>query len=160
MKNTTIAICLLAGLSAALLLDEYCILDWIGKDCQQHVEPIDGCACNDKERYPNEKEGAGSYVTLNESRFYLTNFQEKYKVPKNGGFISKHVLDDVFCGNPNANGVFCYFGLTTKEPDSFVLLVESGTSDSTKANKTYSIDNPVFKAGVICPNICGDTPHH
>ena len=33
MKSSTLVVVLLAGLNVAFLLDEYCVINWIGKDC-------------------------------------------------------------------------------------------------------------------------------
>ena len=159
MKSTTITIALLTVFSSALLLDAFCVIEWIGKDCNSHVAPIN-CACNDKDRYLSEREGAGNYISTDDAQAYLENFTELYKVPQSGGFISKRALDNIFCNDPRANGIFCYFGLTTKEASSFVLLVEKGTNDQTKIRNGHSEESSVFKGEVICPLICGDTPHH
>lgn len=156
MKSSTLAVVLLAGLNVAFLLDEYCVIDWIGKDCGTIV-PVDVCACDDKERYRNEKEGGGSQIPVVDSRRYLENFQRRYPMPYKGAFISKRVLDDIFCSDKTANGVYCYFGMTDDRPESFVLLVEQGTTENTLIRKSTFEGPSAFMGQLLCPNMCGAT---
>ncbi len=154
MKNSTLVIVLLAGLNVALLLDEYCVADWIGKDCGS-VAPGFACACEDNKRYQNEKQGGGTQVAVDEAKNYLNNFQHLYNTHAKGAFISKRAIDDLFCRNPEANGVFCYFGLKDESAESFVLLVEDGKQNQTLIKKTDPNGHAVYTSDVMCPDICG-----
>ena len=114
------------------------------------------CACDDKGRYIGEqKNGGGEEIPVANARTYINNYQANYKTTYKGAFISKKALDDIFCSNAKANGVFCYFAMKNGDPASFTVVIESGVTDVTIIKKMESNNSAVFMGEVMCPSICG-----
>lgn len=124
------------------------------------AEPAGGndCACDDKERYSGEqKNGGGQEISLAAARGYIQNYQVFYKSPYRGAYISKKAIDAIFCENPRANGLFCYFGLKDGKAENITMIIESGTTETTNISRIPSNPTSIFMGEVICPTICGSS---
>lgn len=158
MKILATVLTLSIGLNITRFFDDYFNAGFFKPKMEQRFEMPgeDNCACNNNERYKGEqKPGGGEEIDLSASRQYIGNYQSVYKTPYKGGFISKKALDEIFCKNPQANGVFCYFALKDANPANFTIVLEGGTSDHTVIKNMEGKGSAIFMGEVMCPSICG-----
>lgn len=158
MKILTMVLALSIGLNVTRFFDDYFNVGFFKPKTEQRLESPGGedCACTNAERYRGEqKPGGGEEIELSVSRSYINNYQAHYKTPYKGGFISKKALDEIFCKNPQANGVFCYFALKDANPSNFTVILEGGTTDETVIKRMEDLGSAIFMGQVLCPNMCG-----
>ncbi len=111
------------------------------------------CACDDANRYDRtESVGGGARVEETSACGMIKNFEQRTGANR-GGYISKKVLDNIFC-NKTFNGINFYFAMDTQNPKLVKLVIEGarntnsqpgalGTSTDRYINQTY------------CPPSCG-----
>jgi hypothetical protein len=115
----------------------------------------DPCACDDKQRYEKEeKDGGGQWISTDEGKQAVDRFNQKYKTPYKGAFISKRALDEIFCVNKAANGVVCYFAQGSDDETSVSIIVEGTHKEETKILSGKPGDPVAFMATAKCPVIC------
>lgn len=133
----------LAAVSIYLLIDKFT------------GEPItdNACACDDRKRITKEMDGGGQGLTADVARPMVGAFVERYfrdeTDPIRGGFISKHALDQIFCNDQEADGIFYYYALKDGKNS---LIIEPGRTDYCKLR--CSENDVIFVSETTCPNIC------
>lgn len=112
------------------------------------------CACDDAGRYDAaETTGGGDRIMPENACTLINNFVKKTGANR-GGFISKKVLDNIFC-NKAFNGINYYFAEDdAKEPNVVRLVIEGAHLSNTQPGSLgASTDRYISK--VICPPACG-----
>ncbi|HRH64832.1 MAG TPA: hypothetical protein PLU53_00900 [Bacteroidia bacterium] len=172
-KNLIIA--LLGTVVLLFVLDETCIWNFLPDSCSKgvvidstNIESLanelgyDICACDNNLRYssgsPIEANG-GTTISESQAREYLRNFKNEYNTPMFGAYISKKALDEIFCADPKANGVYCYTGLLEKpasgaQAEPFII-VEGVTRPDYELDKSTA--GLIFRSSskTMCPIECG-----
>ncbi len=172
-KNLIIVV--LGTLVLLFVLDETCIWNFIPDKCTKGVvvdsstistlaEELgyDICACDNRLRYPTGTPAdayGGTTITQDNAIQYVRNFKDTYKTPKCGAFLSKKALDEIFCADPSANGIYCYFGLLKKPTageDTETFIVVEGTTKPFYELET-STAGLIFRSNskTLCPDECG-----
>ena len=172
-KNLIIVV--LGTLVLLFVLDETCIWNIIPDKCTKGVVVdsstistladklgYDICACDNKLRYPTGTTAdayGGTTISKDNAKQYLLYFKEAYPTLHYGAFISKKALDEIFCADPSANGIYCYYGLLSKPtlctaPETF-FFSECTTKPFYELEKSTA--GLIFSSHwkTLCPDECG-----
>ena len=119
---------------------------------QTEAKPVP-CACEDAGRYDaTETTGGGDRIVQTSACAMIENFAKKTGANR-GGFISKKVLDNIFCSK-TFNGINFYFAMDDKEPNIVRLVVEGSHMSNTQPGSLgTSTERYINK--IICPPSCG-----
>ncbi len=112
------------------------------------------CACDDAIRYDRtETAGGGTRITDQAACALIRNYDRKVGANR-GGFISKKVLDNIFC-NKTFNGINFYFAMDTTMEKNTIRLVIEGTHLSNTATGTLGASTDRYVNQTYCPPSCG-----
>lgn len=119
----------------------------------QSAEGTIPCACDDAGRYDAvEAKGGGAIVSETSACSMISNFVQRTGANR-GGFISKKVLDNIFC-NKSFNGINYYFAMDTSNPKIVKLVIE-GAHVINSQPTTFGNSTDRYISETYCPPACG-----
>jgi len=112
------------------------------------------CACDDEGRYDaREATGGGEPIVPTTACSMIVGYEKKVGSNR-GGFISKKVLDNIFC-NKSFNGINFYYALDESKETTTVRLVIEGAHLNNTLPGSLGSSADKYISEIICPPSCG-----